>query len=66
MKKNSILFFAFLIFLAVGFQTAPAQFTISIPKIPKIKKDQPVETQQTAPDNVQTNPKLTYQCKKEK
>ncbi len=56
MKRNSILSFAFLVVLAVGFQTASAQFTISIPKISKIKKDQSVQTQETTPDDVQTNP----------
>ena len=64
MKKNSILSFAFLIVFVGSFQTTPAQFTISIPKIPKIKKDKTVQTQQNTQNqtdadtqnDVQTNP----------
>lgn len=38
MKSNSILMLVFLIIFALGFQTASAQITITIPKLPKIKK----------------------------
>ncbi len=52
MKKNSILMFAFLMVIALGFQAAAAQFTIKIPKLPKIKKPK-VEQPQTGSE--QTN-----------
>ena len=63
MKKNSVLIFALLTVFGLGVQTASAQFTI--PKIPKIKKDQPPQTEKTtapgsdagAPEDVKTNPK---------
>ncbi len=38
MKKNIILTFALIILSTFAFQTAAAQFTITLPKIPKIKK----------------------------
>jgi len=41
MKKNLILMFTFLTVFALGVQTASAQITITIPRIPKIKKDKP-------------------------
>jgi hypothetical protein len=41
MKKNLILMFAMFIVMTFGLQTASAQFTITIPKIPKIRKDKP-------------------------
>jgi hypothetical protein len=50
MKKKLILMFAIL-FAASGVQSIAAQITITIPKIPKIKKDKPVTTQ---PDAVTT------------
>jgi hypothetical protein len=60
MKKNSILMFAFLIVLAFGANSAPAQITITIPKIPKIpkiKKDKPAPQTEspTTTENNQTN-----------
>jgi hypothetical protein len=48
MKKTSILLFAFLAITAFGIQNMSAQVTITIPKIPKIKKPK-VEVKQTEP-----------------
>ena len=65
MKKSSMLMFTFLVVTVFSFQAVSAQITINIPKIPKIKKDKPVETQQNTstntdsggtPEDVQTNP----------
>ena len=53
MKKNVILMFAFLSVFALGFQAASAQITITVPKIPKIKKDKP---KQETPTQEQTSP----------
>ena len=56
MKKSPILIFVFLTVFALGLQSASAQITITVPKIPKIKKDkapkQETTTQeQTTPTN---------------
>ena len=65
MKKNLILMFAFLMVFALSFQAASAQITITIPKIPKIKKPKieqpPPETPTT--DNNQTVPDRTPESK---
>jgi hypothetical protein len=45
MKKSSILMLALLIVLGFGFHSASAQITITIPKIPKFKKDKPKKPQ---------------------
>lgn len=41
MKRNSVLASALLTICAFAVQTAPAQITITIPKLPKIKKEKP-------------------------
>lgn len=64
MKKSSFSCVVFSIILIVGFESAAAQFPIQVPKIPKIKKEKTVQTQQDTqsrtdagtPDDVQTNP----------
>lgn len=59
-KKNSVLIFATLIAMALGFQAISAQITINLPKIPKIKKDKPTPKDQPATDsNNQTNSNQT-------
>ena len=56
MKRNSILMFAFLIVLALGFQTVWAQFPIKIPKIPKISIPKTDSTNSTQnPDNTSSD-----------
>lgn len=52
-KKNLILMFAFIIVIVSGLNTASAQFTITLPKIPKIKKPK-IEQPTTVADNNQT------------
>lgn len=50
MKKYLVSVFVFLTVFALGLQSASAQITITLPKIPKVKKDkpqQPKEDQQT-------------------
>lgn len=55
MKKNSILTAAILIVLAFGFQPVFAQITITIPKIPKFKKDKPKKVQAEAEKVIENN-----------
>ena len=59
MKNYSILMFVFLIVFALGFQTVSAQFTITIPKIPKIKKPKPDSTTNETKQKVQTSDQKT-------
>lgn len=47
MKKSPILIFVFLTVFALGLQSASAQITITVPKIPKIKKDKQEPKQDT-------------------
>lgn len=54
MKKNLIIISAFLIICGFGIRTSSAQFPITIPKIPKIKKDKP-QPPPPATDNNQSN-----------
>lgn len=57
LKKNLILMFAFLIVIVFGLNTASAQFTITLPKIPKIKKpkvEQPTTTTTGENQNIQS------------
>ena len=54
MRKNFFLIMTLLIAAAFGFQTAAAQITITIPKLPKIKKpkvEQPTTTTTTSGEN---------------
>lgn len=58
MKKNSIFMTAFLVVYVIGIQTISAQITITIPKLPKVKKpkiEQPKIEQPTATDDDQTD-----------
>lgn len=55
MKKNSVLLFATLTVVALGFQLISAQITINLPKIPKIKKDKPVQKDTPAIDSNNQN-----------
>src|SRR5438874_68386 len=55
MKKNLVLISVVFIVLAFGFQSASAQFTITIPKIPKIKKDKSQQPKQDTPSENQSN-----------
>lgn len=55
MKKNLVLMLMFLSVMVFGLETVSAQFTISIPKLPKIKKEKPsppaAPTDNTSPTN---------------
>jgi hypothetical protein len=55
MKKSLILMFAFLTVFAFGLQAAAAQITITVPKIPKIKKDKPTKQETTTQEESPTN-----------
>jgi hypothetical protein len=57
MKNKSNLIFVLIIIMAFGIQNASAQITITIPKIPKIKKDKPAEAKNetsSTTENTQT------------
>lgn len=54
MKKSPILIFVFLTVFALGLQSASAQITITLPKIPKVKKDKAAKQETTAQE--QTSP----------
>lgn len=62
MKKNSILVFALFVCFALGVQAASAQFTITIPKIPKVKKPK-TETPPPTTSDAQTERQMTVEEK---
>lgn len=59
MKRNIIFTFVILTLCAFAFQTASAQITITIPKIPKIKKEKPKTTDNSQTSDNQTNDNQT-------
>jgi hypothetical protein len=50
MRKNYLLVLTFLVVALFGAQSLSAQITITIPKLPKIKKDKPQPTPQPTPE----------------